>query len=87
MRGLALSKRGGTGPICARARPEHVFQASRANAKISLSDQPTSLGEGARLCLLAAWDGARRENMHTRSLTPSEALDAASLALEHDLCM
>jgi len=25
--------------------------------------------------------------MHTRSLTPSEALDAASLALEHDLCM
>ena len=39
MRGLALSKRGYTGAICARARPEHVFQASGANAKISLSDQ------------------------------------------------
>ena len=39
VRSLALSKRGYTGAICARARPEHVFQASRANAKISLSDQ------------------------------------------------
>ena len=87
MRGLVLSKRGYTGAICARARPEHVFQASRATRKSASRINATSLGEGARLCLLAAWDGARRENMHTRSLAPSEALDAASLALEHDLCM
>ena len=39
MRGLVLSKRGETGSICTRARPEHVFQASQANAKIGLSDQ------------------------------------------------
>ena len=65
--------------MCFRHHEQTRKSASRINA--------TSLGEGARLCLLAAWDGARRENMHTRSLTPSEALDAASLALEHDLCM
>ena len=71
MRGLVLSKRGETGSICTRARPEHVFQASQANAKIGLSDQrheSWSQGEGARGCVMTVWDGARKERMHTRSL-------------------
>ena len=87
MRGLALSKRGGTGPICARARPEHVFQASQANAKIGLSDQHheprrrrtrmldgcVGQGKGGDICIPAA--------------CRLKAMDPASLALEHDLCM
>ena len=93
VRGLALSKRGYTGAICARARPEHVFQASRANAKISLSDQRhesrqrrTRVLDG---CVLV-WDGARKERMH-KAFSPSEGMQvlhsSTNLLEEFGLCL
>jgi hypothetical protein len=61
----------------------HHKQTRKSVSRINV----TSQGEGTRGCLMDVWDGARKERMHTRSLTPSEALDVASSALEHDLCM
>jgi hypothetical protein len=65
--------------MCFRHHEQTRKSASRINV--------TSQGEGAHGCLMDVWDGASKERMHTRSLPPSEALDAASSALEHDLCM
>ena len=65
--------------MCFRHHEQTRKSASRINV--------TSQGKGARGCLMDVWDGARKERMHTRSLTPSKAMDAASSALEHDLCM
>ena len=87
MRSQVLSKRGYTGPICTRARPLHVFQASQANAKIGLSDQRHESRRRHTRVLEGRVGRGKEGDMHTRSLTPSNAMDAASSALEHNLSM